>query len=238
MRTPADGCPAPALAPDAYTRWRGSALAAVTDRLERRLILDLLGNAEGQRILDVGCGDGMLAVDLAGRGAKVVGIDLSAAMIAAARERVRGECGDATFAVAAARQLPFASASFDAITAITILCFVADAAPVFQEIARVMRPGGRLVIGELGRWSSWAATRRLRAWLGSRLWQAARFRTAGELCALAEGAGLRVERQRGAIYYPRCGIAARLLAPWDETMGRLTSFGAAFLALAAVKPKE
>jgi SAM-dependent methyltransferase len=131
--------------------------------------------------------------------------------------------------------LPFSAESFDVVAAITILCFVPDAAPVFHEMARVLRPGGRLVIGELGKWSSWAAMRRMRAWLGSRLWRSARFRTARELRALAKQAGLEPETLRGAIYYPRCGLAARLLAPCDRALGRLTTFGAAFLALAAVK---
>ena len=63
----------------------------------------------------------------------------------------------------------------------TVLCFVQDAAPVFAEIIRVLRPSGKLMIGELGKWSSWAAARRIRAWLGSLLWRRGRFRTATEL---------------------------------------------------------
>jgi SAM-dependent methyltransferase len=102
-------------------------------------------------------------------------------------------------------------------------------------MARVLRPGGRLVIGELGKWSTWAAARRIRAWLGSRLWRSARFRTARELRALAAEAGLATEALRGAVYYPRSALAARLLAPCDRALGRLTTFGAAFLALSAIK---
>ncbi|MDJ0947337.1 MAG: hypothetical protein QNJ94_00300 [Alphaproteobacteria bacterium] len=57
-------------------------------------------------------------------------------------------------------------------------------------MARVLRPGGRFVIGKLHKWSSWAAQRRLRAWLGSALWRRGRFRTAGELGRLAQIADL------------------------------------------------
>jgi len=119
---------------------------------------------------------------------------------------------------------------------VTILCFVEDAAPAFAEMARVLRPGGRLVIGELGKWSTWSVSRRLRGWFGARLWRQARFRTPRELRSLAAAAGLHPEIVRGAIYYPRLAPAARLLAPFDETLGRLTPVGAAFLALCATKP--
>jgi hypothetical protein len=103
-------------------------------------------------------------------------------------------------------------------------------------MARVLRPGGRLVIGELGKWSAWAAARRVRAWIGSRLWRRGRFRTESELRALAGQAGLVVTGVRGAIYYPRWRLAARLMSRCDPVLGRLTTFGAGFVALSAVQP--
>lgn len=229
-------CDLPDLDPGVYARWRTSAIGAITERLERTLILELAGDVHGRTVLDVGCGDGELACELAERGAIVTGIDSSMAMIESARDRARQGHIDIRFDVARAEQLPFADETFDLITAVTILCFVEDASPVFRQLARVLRPGGRLVIGELGRWSSWAAARRVRAWLGSPLWRRGRFRTAGELRRLAAGAGLDVATVRGAIFYPRTRLAARWLSPCDPLLGRHLTVGAGFLAMSAGKP--
>ena len=105
-------------------------------------------------------------------------------------------------------------------------------------MARVLKPGGRLVIGELGRWSWWAAHRRIRGWLGDRTWRAAMFRTAKELRRLVNAAGLNVAEIRGAVQYPPCGFAARLLAPVDPWLGQQTTLGAAFIAVSAIRPIE
>jgi len=225
----------PDLGPDVYARWRSSELGALTERLARKLVLDLIGEVGGRSVLDLGCGDGDLAITLCQHGARVVGLDVSPAMIAAASARARQEHADAAFEVGTAAALAFPGGKFDVVVAVTILCFVADAAPVFREIARVLRPGGRLVICELGKRSTWAAERRVRAWLGSRLWRRGYFRTPRELQRLSRQAGLLPGPVRGAIYYPRWAALARLLAPYDAAFSRLGTLGAAFLGLTATK---
>ena len=236
MNSPEPACAIPDLGPEVYARWRASEIGATTERLEGQLILALLGDVSGCRVLDVGCGDGAFALELTKRGAIVTGLDASAAMIDAAKARAKRHNADISFQVATAEHLPFLAEQFDAVTAITILCFVEDAAPVFREIVRVLRPGGRLVIGELGKWSTWAAGRRVRAWLGSQLWRQGQFRTATELRDLAERAGLVIKSVRGAIYYPRWGPIVRLLSHCDRVLSRLTTIGAGFVALSAIKP--
>lgn len=229
-------CPLPGLDPGTYAKWRGSTLGAMTEELERRLILELLGDVSGQRVLEIGCGDGSLAVELARRGAHVTAIDASETMIDAARQRAKSAAVAIDFRIETADRLPFQPAQFELVAAVTILCFVADAAPVFGEVARVLRPGGKLVIGELNRWSTWSAERRIRAWFGSALWRRGHFRTPGQLRSLAANAGLEPGPVTGAIYYPRSELAARWMSSHDRRLARLTTFGAAFIAMRARKP--
>lgn len=224
-----------AVGPSVYAGWRVSEIGKITESIEDALLLELLGDVADRRILDVGCGDGTLAVELWRHGANVAGVDPNADIVEEAIAKAGSVGAGVAFAVAAGERLPFADASFDRVLAKTVLCFVEDAEIVFREMARVLRPGGCLVIGELGKWSSWAVQRRIRAWLGARLWQQGRFRTAGELRTLATAAGLDIRCLHGAVYYPRSTLAARLMAPHDRRLGRVTRFGAAFLAMAAIK---
>jgi ubiquinone/menaquinone biosynthesis C-methylase UbiE len=140
------------------------------------------------------------------------------------------------YIVANAERLPFRDESFDVVSINTVLAFLPNPDLAIREIARVLKPRGRLVIGDLAKWSLWAASRRIRGWLGlGPMWNAARFRTAGELRMLAQAAQLRVEQVSGAIYYPRSRFLARLMAPLDLWLGELTTLGAAFLAVRASK---
>ncbi len=222
--------------PQAYASWRGKPLGAITEAIELRQILDLMGNLAGARVLDVGCGDGLLACVAAARGAAVTGIDPDPAMLAAARRRAAGAGLELNLRYGTITHLPFPDGSFDIVTAITVLCFVPEAGAAFREMARMLRPGGRLVLGELGRWSLWAALRRLRGWLGSTTWQHAQFRTAAELRLLARNAGLAVTAVRGAVFYPPVGLLARAMAPIDPWLGQRTTFGAAFIGFSAMAP--
>ena len=220
----------------AYADWRASALGRITDRLEDALLTELLGDVAGHAVLDVGCGDGRLAVRLAAAGAQVAGLDADPAMLRAAASRAATAGVSVELAAGRVEALPFAAGRFDVVVAVTVLCFVPDAEAVFREIARVLKPGGVVVIGELGKWSLWALRRRVRGWCGNRLWRAAHFHTSGELRRLAVCAGLAVAAVRGAVFYPPLAGLAWAMAPLDPWLSRRTTFGAAFVALRAKKP--
>ncbi|TAL81170.1 MAG: class I SAM-dependent methyltransferase [Beijerinckiaceae bacterium] len=182
MSTPATPT---AIGPQTYQSLRTTSLGAATEAIEHCLILDLIGNREGAYVLDVGCGDGAPVSAAASRGPRATDIDPDPVMLAAARTRADKDGITTTFLEGRIERFPLSDAAFDVGLPITVLCFVADASAM-RTMARVLRPGGRLVLGELGRWSLWAAILRLRGWLGAASWRAARFRTGGELRALAE----------------------------------------------------
>ncbi|MBK6697998.1 MAG: class I SAM-dependent methyltransferase [Myxococcales bacterium] len=224
-----------AVAAGTYARWRATALGGITERVETRVVFERAGPLKGKRVLDVGTGDGTYAIEAAERGAIVTALDLEQEMLDAAHARAVSRGVEVTLQQGRAEQLPFEDASFDVVVAVTVLCFVPDAQRAVREMARVLTPGGRVVLGELGRFSVWAAERRVRGWLGASTWRRAQFWSRGELAALAQGAGLHAANVRGSVFFPPSSLAARLVAPVEPLLTRLHAPGAAFLALAADK---
>jgi len=109
------------------------------DRRWRRGAVTSLGLVRGDRVLDLACGTGDLCRDLTALGFAAVGVDMSWGMLAHARTAVALVQGDAL-------QLPLAGASFDgAVSGFALRNFVA-LVPVFAELARVIRPGGRIAL--------------------------------------------------------------------------------------------
>lgn len=124
----------------AFWRFRRSARAAV----ERAL-----GPLAGRRLLELGAGDGATTTRLAGRGARVVAVELSRGGLLALAGRAAGAGQAARIAplCADAQRLPLAAGSVDLVYGENFLMYV-DPAAIGREAARVLRPGGRAVFLE------------------------------------------------------------------------------------------
>ncbi|HMP81192.1 MAG TPA: bifunctional demethylmenaquinone methyltransferase/2-methoxy-6-polyprenyl-1,4-benzoquinol methylase UbiE [Verrucomicrobiota bacterium] len=121
-------------------------------RLWKRRVVELASVRAGDRALDVCCGTGDIAFALTARGADVIGLDFSEAMLEVARKKSpKAELRNPEFIRGDAMRLPFPDASFHAVTVGYGLRNLADWEVGLNEMARVAKPGGRMVVLEFGK---------------------------------------------------------------------------------------
>lgn len=115
--------------------------------IRRSSVLETVNARTGECVLEVGCGGGLCAREVArmvGSTGKVYGIDISDGQIAMARERC-AEFDWVACRTASTSDLPYSDNQFDAVFGVQVLEYVPDVARTLHEIHRVLRPGGRLV---------------------------------------------------------------------------------------------
>jgi SAM-dependent methyltransferase len=116
--------------------------AADVHDFARRALLAALRLGPGDRLLDIGCGGGLLLRDALAAGASATGVDHSEEMVALARERAPG----AEVVLGGADALPFADASFTAVSMSIVFLFLPDPVAALRECGRVLEPGGRVAV--------------------------------------------------------------------------------------------
>ena len=179
-----------------YDAWFKTPLGAYVDVWEKRLTWNLAEPRKGETVLDIGVGTANYVSDLRTLGVKGYGIDVSVPMLHVALEKARRGPFSLEVAQARAEALPFRDASFDLVLSVTALEFVPDPQRAVAEMKRVCRPGGRIVVSVLNKWSLWAARRRLISFFNRTIFSECRFYSGPEL-----------KRLFGAATYHTCVFA-------------------------------
>jgi ubiquinone/menaquinone biosynthesis C-methylase UbiE len=150
-----------------YDEWRFSRGGELVDEGEKAALFDLVDDIGGDRILEVACGTGRFAVELAESGAEVTGVDISKPMlmkgVGKARERGLG----VEFMRGDAKQLPFPDDSFDLVLGMRFFHLIDEPAAYLREMARVSE--GRVVFDTFNRGSARVVYNRFLP-MGSRLY--------------------------------------------------------------------
>lgn len=117
----------------------------------RRMSFDAVNPRTGERILDVGCGNGLLTLELAravGEAGHILGLDPSADMLNSAKQRC-GARANVTLLPGSAESLPLEDCSIDKAVSLQVFEYFDDMRPALSELHRVLRPGGRVVISDM-----------------------------------------------------------------------------------------
>ena len=201
---------------DRYDAWYDTESGRVLFDLELGVLRPLLAGTAGPR-LEAGVGSGRFAAALG----LDVGLDPAEAPLRLAKARgVRVLRGVGS-------QLPFRDNTFGAVALIVTLCFVENPAGVLAEVGRVLRPGGRLVVGLVPLDSAWGRSYEEKGRSGHPFYRHARFQTLAEHRRMLATAGFRLVEARSTLFQ------APSEEPVVEPVQSGSVAGAGFVALAA-----
>jgi ubiquinone/menaquinone biosynthesis C-methylase UbiE len=144
--------------PDRYNSWFTTPIGKLVLETEQELVLRYVNPSAGDVMLDAGCGTAVFTTDFLAAGAAVTGLDISREMLRSAVKKTGGKLFNAVQADMTA--LPFADNSFGKTVSITALEFVDDAQTAVDELFRVTKPGGLVVLATLNSLSPWAERRK------------------------------------------------------------------------------
>lgn len=167
---------------DRYELWYKQPVGHFADEVENRIIQNFADINEGERVLDAGCGTGLYTLRAVERGAEVTAIDPSGEMLRVLRKKLEDkppkvrekvriiQCG--------AEDIPLPNESIDVVISVTAMEFFRDRDKALLEFQRVIKPGGRVVVGVLNARGWWAAHRRKKK---NSIYESAHFYTPKEL---------------------------------------------------------
>lgn len=138
-----------------YDQWYNTRIGQYADRIETDCAFNLFQVKPGMRILDAGCGTGIFSIKLARKGAIVTGIDISEKMLVIARKRALQEKLGIAFKQMDSLNLKFPDHFFDGVLSMATIEFIPDPQQMMDEMFRVCRTGGLILVGTINRESDW-----------------------------------------------------------------------------------
>ncbi len=170
--------------PKKYDVWFETPIGKLVERYERELLFELLTPKKGETLLDAGCGTGVFTINLLRMGVRVAGLDISLPMLKRASNKAPPYLFHAT--TGDMRHLPFRDNSFEKVISVTAIEFIEDGLAPVQELFRVTKPGGVVVVATLNSLSPWAYQRKREAEKApSSIFRDVFFRSPEELLSLA-----------------------------------------------------
>jgi ubiquinone/menaquinone biosynthesis C-methylase UbiE len=166
-----------------YDQWYQTKMGAFVDRVETNLALTMFPVRTGMTLLDAGCGTGNFSMKLAEAKAKVTGVDISREMLRIAVEKSSQSGYDIIFQEVDLHKLPFTDDSFDGVISMAALEFIKVTEPVMDELYRVLKPGGHLLVGTINRESAWGELYQSEYFQNNTVFRHAVFKTLEEITA-------------------------------------------------------
>jgi ubiquinone/menaquinone biosynthesis C-methylase UbiE len=138
-----------------YDKWYETKIGDYADQVETNCAFTLFQPKPGMKILDVGCGTGNFSIKMARQEADVAGVDISEKMLALARNRAAQENLAIEFKKMDSQNLTFQDNTFDGVFSMATIEFVSDPDKMIEEMLRVCKKGGPVVVGTINRDSTW-----------------------------------------------------------------------------------
>ncbi len=138
-----------------YDDWYKTKLGNFVDKVETKCVFDLFKVRKGMKVLDVGCGTGNFSIKLAKMGCEVIGIDISEEMLKVAEEKAKKEGLNIKFYNMDVYNMEYEADYFDGIVSVTAFEFLEEPEKAIEEMFRVLKPNGYLLIGTINKDSAW-----------------------------------------------------------------------------------
>lgn len=138
-----------------YDKWYETKIGEYADHVETNCAFNLFQPKSGMKILDVGCGTGNFSIKMARQGVNVTGIDVSEKMLEVARNRASQEKLAIEFRKMDSQNLTFQDSIFDGVFSMATIEFASDPDKMIEEMFRVCKEDGPVVVGTINRDSAW-----------------------------------------------------------------------------------